>query len=115
MKRMNVVFLITGLLCIFMVSPAFSEIISQKECSRDCAREFKQCKKTETAASAVDKISCHEIREMCMDRCRNITGYVDCKEKCDGDRNCLSDCQKGFKDNVDDYRPYLEHHRRGEK
>ena len=49
----------------------------------------------------------HEIREMCSDRCRNITGYVSCKERCGDDSDCLQGCKDDFSDNVSDYRPYL--------
>lgn len=82
-------------------------IIGMEECMDDCSREYDRCKETETAESAVNDISCHEIREMCSDRCRNITGYVSCKEQCGDDSDCLQGCKDDFSDNVSDYRPYL--------
>lgn len=82
-------------------------IIGMEECMRDCSREYERCRQNETAESIVEDISCHEIREMCGDRCRNITGYVSCKDQCGDDRDCLQECKDDFKDNVSDYRPYL--------
>jgi len=97
-----------GLLFFATSVMASSGIVSSQECSQRCQDSYRECKKKETAASAVNDISCAEIREMCQDRCRNITNYVSCKDKCGGDRDCIKNCQQDFKDNVKDYRPLLD-------
>ncbi|MBN2427709.1 MAG: hypothetical protein JXK94_05175 [Deltaproteobacteria bacterium] len=109
MKKMNVALLVLGVFCFGMVAPAFSGIVGNEECSRRCAEGYKRCKKHETTETAVNNISCHEMREMCSDRCRNITAYVGCKEKCGNDQSCLKDCKNDFQGNVNDYSPYLNH------
>ncbi|GAB6907381.1 exported hypothetical protein [Desulfosarcina cetonica] len=91
---------------------AFAGIMGNDECRRNCADSYRNCKQKETAASAVDDISCHELREMCIQRCDNISGYVDCKEKCHGDESCLKTCKSEFSSNVKDYRPYLDRHKK---
>ncbi|NLC71804.1 MAG: hypothetical protein GX751_10655 [Desulfuromonadaceae bacterium] len=83
-------------------------MISSSECSQNCRDAYESCKKTETEEKVMKDFSCFEIREMCMDRCRNITGYVPCKDKCHGDPQCLERCKDQFQDNVQDYKPILD-------
>lgn len=112
MKQRWFWFLVLMITMVSFADTGMAGIMSKDECSRRCAEQYRNCKKKETAASAVDDISCHELREMCNDRCDNVAGYVNCKEKCHGDADCLKDCKGEFSSNVDDYRPYLEHRKR---
>ncbi len=84
----------------------------QQSCTAECATSYTECKKTQTADSAVNKISCKELQQMCKERCSNISEYVSCEDKCAKDKNpsqCLSKCKSNFSDNTSDYKPYMEH------
>lgn len=114
MKTNNLLLILTILLSSVITTSVFArEGMRDKEnCARECATSYTECKKTQNADSAVNKVSCKEMQQMCKERCSNMSEYVNCEDKCAKSKNpskCLSKCKSNFSDNASDYKPYMKH------